>query len=168
MSRRIAFIVLIWALSSCAKKGLIYSEDFPTDVYGSDIILVTEDRKQYNGELIAVDDRVWILQDDGRTQSCDTNSVMLYELRLAQRKGKLGWAATANLLLPISHGILGLITLPVSLITLGSLELATKKYDIKHYEITYQELRKFGRFPQGIPSEVNVHQLTPRNPKYDE
>lgn len=71
---------------------------------------------------------------------------------------KIGtWAGLTNIE-SIGHGIVGIVTLPINLAVTIPIAIDASKgtYRIKYPEnISWDEMTKFARFPQGIPENIN-------------
>lgn len=111
-----------------------------------------------NGELIAIDSNNIIVLSK-KTKDCiivPMNDVKRFELKYAKPK-HYGWSIPAYTLASFAHGILGIFTVPINLIVTVSVTITGENafiYKGKH--ITYDQLKMFARFPQGIPPNIDI------------
>lgn len=116
------------------------------------------------GEIIAVnDDSIMLMPLDTaqRMFAVSRNDIAQADIIVALTsdtpEGKSGWAAFINVL-SLSHGYYMVFSAPLNLIITSAIaKNATKStYRIKYPEaISWEEMRKFARFPQGIPTQVD-------------
>ena len=117
--------------------------------------------KDVSGEIIEVSENDLKLLQDGTLQSVEKatvkSCVVLVSLTVNNPKKINTWASLVNVA-SIGHGVFGIITLPINLgVTAG---ITNSKYILKYPDnITWNELYKFARFPQGIPNELDIEKL---------
>jgi hypothetical protein len=150
----------------------------PTDPYGSSIIVRYKTPPKKNtirteGELISIErDTLVILTNEytsgikalsgkNKIVKIDKNNVRSFMLHYAKTNGGRGYMFSA-VLIPL-HGFFLILTLPVNLIMM----LATDGSEANYYSLTgkrisFDQLYKFARFPQGLPEGVHLHDLQPR------
>lgn len=163
MKTKIIFVGLFaLILSSCTSpKYLPNSENIDINKYGSYINIARNAKPDFNGELIAIDSNsITILK--ASTKKCITipmADVKRFELQYAAHK-KHGWAIPFFSLLTLSHGIGLVATLPINLIVTISVAVGGKKsFTYSNKNMTYDKLKMFARFPQGVPEHINVDMI---------
>lgn len=68
---------------------------------------------------------------------------------------KINTRASLVNLTSIGHGVFGLITLPINIA--ATTGITRSKYSMKYPDnLSWDKLSKFARFPQGIPSQINI------------
>ena len=143
----------------------------PIDAYGGwiDIKLVSSsdsvEEKSFQGELIAVEvDSVYILQLD-KVQGLAISEVKSAKIIIfnTSMNGYGIWTFLASLL-TLSNGAYAVLTLPVTLITgiATTIGEANRINYIDYPQNDVSELRKFARFPQGMPKDINMATLRSR------
>ena len=161
MKTNIILIALLGLLtSSCyyTPKYLPTSENIDINKYGSYIYVNYGSKSQINGELIAIDSNsITVLK--ASTKKCMTipmADVKKFELQYAAPK-KHGWAIPFFSFLTLSHGIGLVATLPINLIVTISVAVGGKKsFTYSNKKMTYDKLRMFARFPQGVPAHIDL------------
>ncbi len=129
--------------------------------YGSFIQILQHDGKKIEGELLAVEEHSIIVLASSAFAS-DTsirvavNKISKFKLRYAQPK-HYGWTIPAYTIVCLSHGFWAALTIPVNLITTISVTVAGENaYTYDGKKISYEGLKMFARFPQGIPPNVKL------------
>lgn len=160
MKTNIAFIgLLILFFSSCSSpKYLPSSSKIDVNEYGSYIKIINKTASNIDGELIAIySNKIVVLSEE--TKKCITvslNDVKHFKLRYAKPK-HYGWSIPAFLVYPFIHGFYSIITIPIHLIVTISVTASGEsafKYSDKN--MTHEKLKMFARFPQGIPSSIDI------------
>lgn len=163
MKTKLSIIGLIAiAISSCSSpKYLPSSDKIDVNEYGSYIRLTHLNTSIIDGELIAIDStQIVVLTDEEK--KCVTVPILevkRFSLEYAKPK-HYGWSIPVGLLLPLIHGFYSVFTVPVHLIVTISVTAGGEsafKYNNK--KMTYDELRMFARFPQGIPPGIDLASL---------
>jgi hypothetical protein len=87
------------------------------------------------------------------------------ELHLRNATGFTVWSVVGGLLSPYINGYYVLFTLPAWLISgVAVSSSAANQSHIIHFPATgLDEFKKFSRFPQGLPAEINPRQLEPKS-----
>lgn len=132
--------------------------------YGSQISIHLKNNQTLEGELIAVNpEQIYVLtnvQDKKKLQVVPASKVVDYTVSYARFKGtNYAWTIPFSLV-TIAHGMYSVFTFPINLITsfaIGSKSNYTLEY-LKD-QITWDDLSKFARFPQGIPSNVRLEDI---------
>jgi hypothetical protein len=157
--RIIATGLLAILVCSCASPGYLPSSDkIDVNAFGSYIKVWDKTASIIDGELIAVDsNELFVLRED--TKTCVTipiADINRFTLQYAQPK-HYGWTIPLFTLATISHGWIAIFTAPVNLIVTTSVTASARKaFQYNNKKITYDELNMFARFPQGIPSDINI------------
>ena len=160
MKNKILFIgLLTLIISSCTSPRYLPSSDkIDVNEYGSYIKIVHKTASNIDGELIAIDsNKIIVLAED--TKKCMTvpiSEVKRFSLRYAQPK-HYGWTIPVFTLATIAHGWFLILTAPVNLIVTISVTAGGEnafKYSDKN--MTYDKLKMFARFPQGIPTNIDI------------
>ena len=117
--------------------------------------------KNVTGEIIEVGVSEIKLLHEGTLQSFQKDQVksseILVSLTVNDPKKINTWASLVNLG-PLGHGVFGIITIPINVAVTNSI---TKSRYVLIYpdNITWEELHKFARFPQGIPKNLDTKKL---------
>lgn len=163
-----------WMLPILAIAGLLSGCNPTRNVYlppvasvnrtsnGSFILVKAQDLK-VKGELIAIqDDKLFILTSTNMQKSIVTVSVSAvkkYRIHYARSRG-YGWTIPIFTAFTLTHGILMLITGPLNLVTTTIVTVSSNRaYSYDNKDITYDKLKMFARFPQGVPAGVKVEEI---------
>lgn len=162
--------LLIIVLASCLPSRHIPSvKEIDVNEFGSYIVIKQEENKLSTvGELIAVDSSS-ITLFERKSKECiivPINKIEKFNLIYAQPKNYF-WTIPVFTLATIPHQLLMVYTLIPSLVTtILVYDTGLHAYEYRDKHITYEELRMFARFPQGIPSCVDLESI--RNEYYQE
>ena len=142
------------------------AQEAPEEPYGAWVQLRKIDRTELGGEFIAIHgDTLFVLSE--RSGLVALHRGQMDQARLAYYSSNWGLMAgwtTLGSLATISNGAFAVITLPMWLIggTLAtSLESRAPLEGVRRWTQWY-ELRKYARFPQGIPDGLDRRLLRPR------
>lgn len=161
-------VLLIWvvAVGCSMPKYLPKSEDVGVNQFGAYISVDQKLTGSVNGELISVGtDSLLVLEE--KTNKCVyvvRSRITCYDLRYA-KSINYAYVIPLGLLTTISHGYFAIITIPFNLIIGSAVAISSMNaftYDQK--DVSYEDLRLFARFPQGIPSDVDCNKLIPASP----
>jgi hypothetical protein len=139
-------------MASCSLPSYVPNAvDAAVSVHGGFIKVTLLNGRKIEGELLSSNnERITVMMEgyDYPTQ-IKTSGIMRYKLQFA--KG-LNGKVTLNMLLPLSHGVFAIVTLPLNALILAVVLTETNKdYKIYSDETTYEELSKYARYPQGLP-----------------
>jgi hypothetical protein len=165
-SQRLSLGVLVLgclALGGCATTGapdgyLREPEAAQRDPYGAWIGVETRSHLRVAGEFLAVDqDSVYVLIGLAGAENT-VAGVALEQVKHAKlahfdpQTGKASMWVTGGTLGSASHGIAGLVSMPLWLI-IGSAAAGDQSRSALEYypERSWVELQKYARFPQGVP-----------------
>jgi hypothetical protein len=161
------FVTAVLICSSCSSAAYLpYSGKLAENQYGSNINVRLNEYVSINGELIVVTpDVLYVLlrNDKGvaRLDSAYLTKIEDFSLRYAKgNAGRFGWTIPASVAISISHGYFAVFTLPINVITTTVITLnSANAFVIKMGNISWVDLSKFARFPQGIPPNIHVKDL---------
>ncbi|MDF1695318.1 MAG: hypothetical protein P1U56_05775 [Saprospiraceae bacterium] len=170
MKKSILFLLLVIILGACsAPKYLSSPEDFKNQVKGLTLKVELEDSYRLKGEIIEVNSTgVVVLPQrlNNRTLTTIPKSALLGAKVLISTtsndpRGISSWAAAVNLI-TLGHGVFAVITLPANLLVTVPVGngAASATYQMKYPEdVSYEQLHKFARFPQGIPEGIDLSKI---------
>jgi hypothetical protein len=151
-------------LSCCTYPGYLPSgKMIDVNQYGSHI-KVTTSSGSFFGELIAVDTtQLVILSDSSKIKKSDERLIRLpagdiryFKIQYASPK-QYGWSIPVYMLASISHGWWLILSLPINaLVTSLITGSATSFYQYNQKDISFEELKMFARFPQGMPPNIDL------------
>jgi len=133
--------------------------------YGSYIEILLVGNYYLKGELIAVNPKkVFVLKNDKNFMQLDSVSlteIKNFTLRYAKGKAKnYAWTIPASAAITISHGWFLIFSLPINLLTTTIVTTnAGSSFAMNKYDIMWDELSKFARFPQGIPPNIQLKDI---------
>ncbi|MFM7759089.1 MAG: hypothetical protein ACKO6J_09160 [Crocinitomicaceae bacterium] len=172
MKTNIALIgLLIIFFSSCTSPRYLPSSDkIDVNEYGSyikiihktayniDDELIAIDSNKIDGELIAIDSNkiVVLTEQSKKCLTIPISEIKHFKLRYAKQK-HYEWTIPVFTLATIAHGSFLKFTAPANLIVTISVTASGEnafKYSDK--DMSYEKLRMFARFPQGIPSNIDL------------
>lgn len=160
-------MITTW-LASCAAnpgpKGWLPSpKEALFDAYGAWMIVESSlkfDPHTIEGELIAIDqEKVFLLTEFGLKQILKHN-VIHVTFAVYKEKRIVPYLAILGLLSTASHGYLAFISVPLWLITGISSSIAESTSGTARSEhVDWEEIRKYARFPQGLPPGLDLLKL---------
>ena len=156
-------LLLAVMINSCTSpRYLPKSAEIDVNQYGSNIMINQKTGANVNGELLAIDSNKLIVLTGSETYYSKKsvfvplNEVSHFTLRYAQPK-HYGWTIPLYTLATISHGFYLILTAPVNLIVTISVTVGGEKaFKYSDKEMTFDKLKMFARFPQGIPSNIDI------------
>lgn len=154
----ISVLIAIFISSCYSPKYLPSSGKIDVNEYGSYIKLTDKTASIIDGELIAIDSNKIIVLTE-YTKNCITvpvSKVEQFSLKYANPK-HYGWTIPSGIGLPLIHGLFAVFTIPVHLIVTISVTVGGEnafKYSDKN--MTYDKLKMFARFPQGVPPNIDL------------
>lgn len=146
-------------ISSCTSPRYLPSSDkIDVNEYGSYIKIIRQTTANIDGELIAIDSNkiVVLSQSENKCLTVPITDVKRFKLRYAKPK-HYGWSIPVYTLATIGHGLFLIFTAPINLIVTISVTASGEsafKYSDKN--MTYEKLKMFARFPQGIPTNIDI------------
>lgn len=150
-------------LSSCvAPKILPAPDQIDVHPYGSYITVFHKgDTPNSKGELIAIDSSTIVLlsETSNKTIAIPLADVERFKLRYAKPK-QYGWTIPTVIILPFIHGYYSIFTVPLHLIVTISVTASGRRaFTYSNKNMTYDKLKMFARFPQGIPPNIDMSSL---------
>jgi hypothetical protein len=138
-------------------------DEIDVNQYGSYIKINKVNKDAINGEIIAIDSSqlVVLIKKNGLSNcvSVPLNEVNRFTIQYAKSK-HYGWTIPVFTFSTITHGFLSILTAPVNLIVTTSVTAGgAKAFKYSEKDITFDKLKMFARFPQGIPPNIDTAQL---------
>lgn len=165
MKTKLFMTGLLFAAFICScttPKYLPKPTEIDVNQYGSYITVIQKSGKYIEGELLAIDsNNLIILQrsDSNYTKApliIPVNNVSHFTIKYAQPK-HYGWSIPVYTLATISHGFFLIFTAPVNLIVTISVTVGGENaFTYNDKKMTYEKLKMFARFPQGIPPNIEI------------
>jgi hypothetical protein len=155
--------IITLLIGGCAATGHLPTSD-KIDVfeYGSFITIAHKKSDQkLRGELIALDSNTMVVlsSETRKCVSIPVSEVRKFSLRYASPKS-YGWTIPALSLLSLSHGYWSVFTIPINLIVTIAVETESRKsFRYDNENMTYEDLKMFARFPQGIPPGIALDSI---------
>ena len=146
-------------ISSCTSPRYLPSSDkIDINQNGSYINIIPKTTANIDGELIAIDSNKIVVLSEA-TNKCMTvqiNDVERFTLQYAEPK-HYGWTIPVYTLATIGHGALLILTAPINLIVTASVTASGENaFQYSDKNMTYDKLKMFARFPQGIPPNIDL------------
>ena len=156
-------LLLVLIISSCSTPAYLpASENIDENQYGSYIEVYLKTGSFVYGELIAIDTvNIFVMPESkiagsGKISTVQIKNADHFILRYAKPKN-YGWAIPVFSLASISHGVFAVLTLPVNLIVTISVAVGGERaFRYSDKNMTYDKLKMFARYPQGIPENVDL------------
>jgi hypothetical protein len=165
MKTKMLLLLFIVAMivGSCTTPSYLPQYDrIETNQFGSYVEVYLHSGGFVYGELIAVDsNNIFILPESNtagtkKIATVQINNIQHFILRYARPK-HYAWSIPVFSLASISHGAFALLTFPLNLITTISVTVGGENaYKYTQRKITYENMRMFARFPQGIPPDIDI------------
>jgi hypothetical protein len=150
--------ILLISCTSTKYTALPTYNNINTYQYGS-FIGIYRKASYVAGELIAIDTNKIIILNK-KKEECITvpiEDVRRFLLRYARPKHHYGWSIAVFNLATLSHGAFSLLTLPINLaVTISVTATAEHQFSYNRNDMTFDKLKMFARFPQGIPPNVTL------------
>ncbi len=166
MKNKWLFIALCAFIVSCASpRYLPSSEHIDINQYGSNIKIRMIKGSPITGELIAIDsNKITVLVEKiNQCKVVSTKEMRNYNLRFASPKNYF-WSIPASAAITISHGFWLLLTMPANLIATTIISVSSEDaFEYSSKEIKLEDLSMFARFPQGVPANLSLDDLTNEN-----
>lgn len=150
-------VLLLVFLSSCSAPQYVPKvEEVPFSAHGSHIEVQKNTKATIEGELIAVDVTGLTVLTDASKQLhiVSFEDIEKFKLSYAQ-PNSYAWTIPVYTLSTLSHGVLLMITAPANIaITSVVTARGANAFTYNQTVISYEDLRMFARFPQGIPPNI--------------
>jgi hypothetical protein len=162
-TKLIISVLLAVIISSCQSPAYLPDvDDIDVNVYGSYISIERDVKDNVDGELISIDSsNVIVLAEikdaPGKIVVIPVSEIKSFKLQYATGNGYV-WAIPLFTLSTLAHGFYALATLPINLIvtTIVASNGSYGAYIYSEQEISFDKLKMFARFPQGIPPGVKI------------
>lgn len=150
---------------SCETPSYLPSNhEVGTNQYGSYIKVEQNDNEQNllrKGELISIDSSNIIVFDE-ISKKCVTipiNKVSKFKLKYAKSSDYF-WSIPVFSLSSFAHGLGLIFTMPANIVVTSIVTSSgSADYQFSKKNITYNEMRMFARFPQGIPLNIPLDSI---------
>lgn len=152
------FAIIMSSCISSRYKNLPPSDMIDIDQNGSYFQVIRKTNENIDGELIALDSNKIIVLSKAlnKCMVVPLNDVKRFKIQYAKPKN-YGWTVPMGLVLPFINGAYSIFTFPIHLIVSISVTAAGEKaFTYNDKNITYTELKMFARFPQGVPSNIDI------------
>ena len=146
-------------MSSCAYPRYLPSSDkIDINPNGSYIKIFRKTSTNITGELIAIDSTklVVLSESENKCLTIPIAGIKRFKLQYARPK-HYGWTIPGYTFATIGHGFFLIFTAPFNLIVTVIVTVSGEsafKYCNKN--ISYDKLKMFARYPQGIPSDIDT------------
>lgn len=168
-NKRILLAIFIVLLGSCSTPQYLPKvEEIDVNQYGSFIRIELKQGGYIEGEFIAVDsNKLCVLYEREQNDSVmpkicvfiPISAVESFTLQYAQTP-HYGWTIPVLGLLTASSGINAVFTAPITLIVTVSVTVSGEKsFKYSEDEMTFEKLKMFARFPQGIPPSILLESI---------
>lgn len=158
-------------MSSCVYPRYLPSSDkIDINPNGSYIKIFRRTSTNITGEFIAIDStKLVVLSElEHKCLTIPIAEIKRFKLRYAKPKN-YGWTIPGYTFATICHGFLLVITAPLNLIvTVSVTSSGERAFKYSNKNISYDKLKMFARFPQGIPSDIDtasIKYIVPQNDK---
>lgn len=159
---RLSYTFLILFLMGCSSpKYLPKPTGIDENPFGSYLKIFKYDLPPIKGELIAIENKTIIVLNENTNQleTIPFNEIKTFKLRYAKPK-HYGWTIPIFLIYPFIHGYYSFFTIPVHLAATISLTiLGENAYQYSDKNMTYDQMKMFARFPQGVPEYFTFQKL---------
>jgi hypothetical protein len=163
-------LLTVLLLNYCTAPSYIpKSEKLDISPYGSYIVVSQHDGPTIRGELISIDNDYIIVLQDFKAPSDTVRSFSAIDLPMKSVSGftltyaqpvNYSWSIFVYSLLTITHGFFLLLSFPVNLIvTISVTAGGSLSYQYSNNTMTFENLKMFARFPQGLPTGINIKDL---------
>ncbi|MEP7197658.1 MAG: hypothetical protein ABI851_14155 [Saprospiraceae bacterium] len=160
--RLLTGLVTIILFSAClSPKYLPSSDKIDINRYGSYVKLVTYKTPIIKGELIAIDNNniIVLTRHNKISISIPVKEVKRFSLLYAKPK-QYWWSIPPVVALPFIHGYFSVASVPLHLITTMAVNLSSKSdFMYNSMDISYEKLKMFARYPQGIPPGIELKSI---------
>jgi len=161
---QLSILVLGLILNGCYSPNYLPTvENIDVSEFGSYIELHRNDADVLKGELISIDTTQLIILSDmdsvKQIVTCPINHASSFTLKYAQPKD-YSWRIPIYTLSTLLHGYFLILTAPINLIVTISVNASgSSDFEYSEKDMTFDRLKMFARFPQGIPSNITLVDL---------
>ncbi len=156
-----SFLILILFLLGirCSVPSYLPTkEQIDISIKGAYVKLNLQQRYVTEGELITVDEKEVIILTNVGIRKVEKTKIKRFKVIYAAPR-KLGWLVALLTLSTAGHGYFMVFTVPLTLI--GGPLVANRKYTYRftNNDIDFNEMKKYARFPQGIPAGLKIEAI---------
>ena len=157
------FLSVVFLAGCSAPSYLPSVEEIDINQYGSYIEIEDARGNFLKGELIAIDSAKLVVlsgADSIKLASIiQLNEVNRFTLKYAQPQD-YSWRIPVYTISTLLHGYFLLITAPINLIVTTVVNASgSTDFEYSDNDITFEKLKMFARFPQGLPSVIKITDL---------
>lgn len=161
------YILTVVFLISCNTKRYLPSpSEFKYHVKGLYIACNVEAGNKVSGELISVDSQALLVRPlDGlgglrKITKDELSSAEIHVSQTLENSRKIKTWATYLGASTLLHGAYLIFTLPINMVVFSGMTNEGGIYRISYpNQIDWDELKKFARFPQGVPNHLSANQI---------
>lgn len=161
MKTKILFIAIIFLAVGCGSRYYVPSfNDIKTNTFGARIEVTTLDNIWIEGELISADiNNIVVLRDDSlKCELVPLRNIKNFKIEYA--RGKFyGWSIPVFAAFGLSHGMNGILTIPINLISTISITAGGANAFTYLNNVPTDSLFQFARFPGGIPKGIDTSSI---------
>lgn len=166
-SRPLAAALLALLAASCAGPAsyLPEHEMVGEETHGALVEIEINGGGRYAGELIAVEDSALIIREEVNSRS-HCFKISIYGIRsftVRYANGvNYGGLVPLYTLAPLSHGLYLIFSAPINFLATTIIAVdASYAYELdsRKNRLSFEELRMFARFPQGLPRGVTLEMI---------
>jgi hypothetical protein len=163
MKTNITIIALLMIIfSSCSTpKYLPKSSEIDVNEYGSYIQIIRKTGPNISGEFIMIDSNEIIVLSEYKKNCMKVSlyDVKRFKLRYA-KPAHYGGAIPTFIIYPFIHGFYSILTIPLHLlVTISVTASGENAFQYSDKNMTYDKLRMFARFPQGLPPNIDLAEI---------
>ncbi len=172
INQTVIFSVMVVLMAGCISlpgptDWVPSSEEVQQDVYGAWTILeITpkSNKKPMEGELIAVQQGILYLLNENILQEIPIKQIKKAILASFNARGGISMWATLGFVSTLSHGGWLIFSAPIWLISgIINSNAATTSGMLKFDNYNLRDMKKYARFPQGIPEGLDIYSLKPKS-----
>jgi hypothetical protein len=154
-------ILLVFFSSCSSPKYLTSAKAIGVNPHGSHIRIHIKKGPNIEGELIAIDTNyiVVLVADSNQCRMVPVQDAKKFILQYAKPKNYY-WAIPLYTLSTISHGLFLFITAPLNILVTTIVAVnGETAFVYNNKNLTFEQLKMFARFPQGIPESIDISQI---------
>ncbi len=166
MEHKLIILGILLALLNSSCKAPAYlpeAEKIAVNEFGSYITVDLSEGSDIEGELIVIDSENLIVltkkKDINQPRTISIENINGFRLMYAKPKN-YGWTVPGFTLASLSHGLLAVFTVPVNIAVTGIVTTrGTRAFTYNKKTISWEDLKMFARFPQGLPPNIEMENL---------
>lgn len=154
-------LVSIFIVGCKSPEFLPGTDEIHMNQYGSYITFKLRSYANIKGELIAVDSNALIVLSEKKMECVvvPKSDIFSFKIKYADQRN-YGWMIPILSLSTISHGLFLIFSLPANLIVTSIVASSGEKaVSYTNEDISYEALKMFARFPQGIPPGITLEEI---------